>query len=69
MDLDEIYQNVEPIAIEHTSGPQTQSKSQDEGKDQKRSKQKITLSKKMVSQMFEEMRAITYNFKNVCQCF
>ncbi len=42
MDLETIYVNVERRDIQNTSGPQTQSHGQDEGKDLKRSKQNIT---------------------------
>ncbi len=43
MDLEDIYENVERRDIQNTTGPQTQSHGQDEEKDLKRSKEKITL--------------------------
>jgi len=43
MDSEDIYENVECRIIEDTFGPPTQSNGQDEGKDGKHSKQKITL--------------------------
>jgi len=46
MDSEDIYENVECRIIEDTFGPPTQSNGQDEGKDGKHSKQKITLNQK-----------------------
>ncbi len=60
MDLETIYGNVEGRDIQNTTGPQTQSHGQDEGKDLKRSKQNITLKLTDFADVVKSGLSLTY---------